>query len=136
MTHPNSLKNLRPYVKGQSGNTAHNRLSEDLRSIKSLTPLEVLRTISKWARMTKLELEAEYANPKTSILERAIARIFQESIKQGDYAKLSFLLDRAIGRAPVVVDDEETVDARQDLAKLSMGELLTFVRENLPEQPI
>ncbi len=133
MAHPNSLKNLRPFAKGCSGNTAHHRLPEDLRGIKSLTPLEVLRTISKWARMTKLELEAEFANPNTSILERAIARIFQEAIKQGDYAKLSFLLDRAIGKAPIAVDDEETSDEREELSKLSMNELLTLVKTHLPE---
>lgn len=134
MTHPNSLNNLRPWPKGVSGYAGRKKLPDGLRDILSLTNLEANKLISKWARFTKADLDIHLKDPKTSLLELSIGRIFQESIRCGDFAKLAFLLDRAIGKTPVAIDDDETADARDDLAKLSMGELLTFVRENLPEQ--
>ncbi len=130
----NSLKNLKPWPKGQSGNTkGRPGLPEELKGIASLTHQEVCKRISRLARMTVSELDSMMANPKLSIIERNIGAIFLESICHGDQSKLSFLLDRAIGKIKEVIPDVEEESVQDELKKLSLSELLTLVRENLPE---
>ncbi len=138
MTHPNSLKNLKAFPKGVSGYAGRggvSKLPENLRGINSLTHLEALKLISKYARMTSDEAEACKKDPKTPILDKAIISIFQTSIKHGDFRHLSFLLDRSIGKVKETLDDEETDDARAELGQLSMKELLHLVKDKLPEEP-
>lgn len=134
MAHPNSLKNLKPFQKGTSGfaGGAKKHLAEELKGIKTLTPLEVNKTISKYARMILSSLNKTLEDPTTPALELAIAKIFERSIFYGDFNRLSFLLDRCIGRAPVISEeDDEEMDARLELSKISMNELLTLVKPNI-----
>lgn len=127
------LKNLKPWPKGVSGNPSGKwSLPEDLKGIRNLSQLETTKIISKYARMLLVELNERLKDPKTPVLELAIASIFSKSIAQGDFMRLSFLLDRAIGKVPVTVESDEDVSERDTLAKLSMNELLTLVKENLP----
>lgn len=127
-------ENLKPFPKGVSGNPGgFTKLREDLRGIKSLTQLEVCKLVSKYARSTRLELDDRKLDPATPALELAIASIFLESIKKGDFMRLGFLLDRAIGKVPEMIEDDEVKDEREELQKLSMKELLTLVKTNLPE---
>lgn len=128
-------ENLKPWPKGVSGNPkGTSKIPEDLRGIKSLTQLEVCKLISKYARSTKLELDDRKLDPTTPALELAIASIFLEAAKRGDFMRLGFLLDRAIGKVPISIDDDEAKDEREELQKLSMKELLTLVKTNLPEE--
>lgn len=135
MNAPN-LKNLRPWVKGQSGNPKGTRLIPDnLRGILSLNQLEVTKLISKYARMTRKELlVCIKESPDLPSLDLAIANIFNQSIAHGDFSRLGFLLDRAIGKVPPVVETEEEYDERAELQKLSMKELLTLVKTHMPEE--
>ena len=128
--HANSLKNLKPFVKGVSGFTGERRprLPEELKDIRGLNQLEVNRLISKYARMILAALQEKLTNPNTPVLELAIAKIFEQGIKHGDYTRLSFLLDRAIGKVPQIFEEEEETDSRQELARLSMQELLSLVK--------
>lgn len=135
MAHENSLKNLRMWQKGQSGNPKGRYVSlpPELKAIKSLSSIEVLKIISKYARMTWDELEANLQQPKTPVIERAVASIFSQSIEKGDFMRLSFLLDRAIGKVKEIeFEDEEEVDAAEEVKQLSMAELLTLVKTTLP----
>lgn len=130
-----SLKNLRHWQPGQSGNPGGRpKLPDSLIGIKSLTPLEVNRTISKYARMTRAELDVS-ANEKLCALDLAIISVFNKSIKYGDYLRLAFLLDRCIGRVTEMVEDDEVREEREKLGKMSMNELLTLVKDNLPDTP-
>ena len=136
--HPNSAKNLKPFPPGVSGfaGRKHNfgKLPEELKDIKSLTQLEVNKLISKYARMMLETLKESLKNSKTPVLELAIASIFLKSIEQGDFTKLSFLLDRCIGRVPINIEDEDETDSREEISRLSMTELLTLVKTNLPAE--
>ncbi len=134
--HPNSLKNLNPYVKGVSGfaGRVRKKLPDDLKDVKALTQCEVNRLISKYARMLQMALDEKLQDPKTPVLELAIGKIFAQSIKYGDYARLNFLLERCIGKIPEVEEDDEDMDSREEIARLSMTELLTLVKSNIPTE--
>lgn len=130
--HPNSLKNLRMYPPGVSGRTGR-KLPDDLLAIKSLTQLESAKLISKYARMDFETLVSLVKTKKLPVIEMAIASIFCESISKGDFMRLSFLLDRCIGKVTTIIEDDEDKEEREQLQKLSLNELLTLVKENLPD---
>lgn len=121
MTH----QNLKPWPKGVSGNPGgFPALPPELKAIKALTASEVNRRIAKYARMTRAELDAALKDKATPMLEVCIAKVFVTSAALGDYSRLNFLLDRAIGKAPVIIDDE----SQDDLSKLTNEELAAKMR--------
>lgn len=128
--HPNSLKNLKPFAKGVSGYTGGRQrfLPEDLKGITSLTQFQVNKLISKYAQMVLASLKEKLQDPATPVLELAVASIFEKSIRKGDFSRLAFLLDRCIGRVPDIIEDEEDLDSRVEISRLSMNELLTLVK--------
>jgi hypothetical protein len=135
--HPNSLKNLKPYPKGVSGNTGrtgYRQIPDALREVRSLSQLEVTKLISKYARLTCKELNKYSSDANLSVLDRAIVSVFRESILSGDFTRLAFLLDRCIGKIPVHIETDEEEEERDELKKLSMNELLTLVKTNLSEE--
>ncbi len=129
-----TARNLKPFVKGQSGNPGGMpRIPDHLRHIASLSQNEVTKIVSKYARMTRVELQAAATAPETPMLEVAVASIFVQSAKNGDYARLSFLLDRAIGKVPVTAETSEEKMAREELRQISDEELIRLVKEKVPE---
>lgn len=80
--------------------------------------------------MTSSELLRAIASKQTTVLEAAIGSVFAKSIESGDYQKLAFLLDRAIGKAPTVEPGDEDV---LELQNLSNTELLRLVRDLMPQ---
>lgn len=131
-------RNLTPWVKGQSGNPlgrqAH--VPEELKGIKGISQVELTKLISKLARLTKSELRKESEDPKTSVLAHGIISIFQQCMMKGDFMRLAFLLDRAVGRVKEVKNmpsDEEETDERSELKNLTFNQLVEFVQEYLPK---
>lgn len=127
-------EHLRPWKPGQSGNPhGAPKLPEHLRGIKSLSQLEACKIISKYGRMSKEELMVAMENPKVPVVELAVASVFVSAIKYGDCSRLAFLLDRAIGKAPIITETEEEIAARQEIHNLSNQELFRLMKEKLPE---
>lgn len=126
--------NLRPWQPGQSGNpSGRPKIPEHLRSIASLSQGEVCKLVSKYARMTRDELQQAIQAPSTPVLEMAIASIFAQSIKQGDYTRLAFLLDRAIGKVPqVILSDEQ--EQKAALSELPRADLLQIIKSELEKE--
>ncbi len=86
--------------------------------------MEIGRLIAMYARMTRADIQDAVQNPKTPMLEVAIASIFAQCAKTGDYTRLAFLLDRSIGRVAVVeIDGEYT----SPLTLLTEEQLLELV---------
>lgn len=108
------------------------RIPDHLRGIASLTQLEVVKVVSKYARMTRTELQVAATSPDTPMLEVAIASVFAQSAKTGDYQRLAFLLDRAVGKVPVAQETDEEVQARRELQNMTTGEILQLVKERIP----
>ncbi len=127
--------NLKPrWLPGQSGNPGGRpRMSEEHRSIISLSRIEILKLISKYGRMTGDQLQEAGKSGSTPVIELAIASIFLHSVKNGDYARLAFLLEQALGKVPTSAITDEEAQARKELQELSDSELLKLVKEKIPE---
>lgn len=132
MAHPNSLKNLKPFQPGISGNYQRGRnwLPDELKGIRSLSQTEITKIISKYFRMSREVAERCMGNPDLPQLDHSICSIIKQSIEKGDFARISFLLDRCIGKVAEIVPEDND---REELEKLSLNELLTLVKTNLPE---
>lgn len=87
------------FVKGQSGNPkGRTPMPLDLRTVKEMTPSFVKKVIAKLAEMTREEMDVWVESGKLSNLERMVASIIVKATVEGDHNKLSFLLDRTIGK--------------------------------------
>lgn len=121
------MGNLKPWKPGQSGNPAGKvKLPEELRAIHALSQIEVCKLVSKYARMTLVQLAAASIDENTSVIELTIAAIFSKSIQQGDFTRLAFLLDRSIGRVPTTL---ELSDDLSQLQELTTKEILRLIQE-------
>lgn len=128
------VEHLTPWKPGQSGNPGGNpKLPDALRAIKSLSVKEVNKLISKYARLSMVQLKAAQEDKKVSVIELCIAAIFARCMEYGDYTRLNFLLERAIGKVPIAVEDDEDRAARKDIEELSDQELLRLAKEKIPE---
>lgn len=133
--HANSLKNLKSWPKGVSGNPHGRRpIPESLQGIRSLSLIETIKIISKYARMTKKEMRAVQEDQNTSVLDLSIISIFQASMREADHSKLNFLLDRCVGKVKDQLEGDDDLDEREQLQKLSVNELLTLVKTHMPEE--
>lgn len=129
-------EHLKPYhfKPGVSGNPSGRPiLPDELRAIRSLNQVEACKLISKYARMTKDELLKAVDDESTPVIELSIASIFSKCVENGDYTRLSFLLDRAIGKVPSIAESDEETLARAEIQSLSDQELLRLITEKLPE---
>lgn len=128
------VADLKMWPKGVSGNPGGRpKLPEELRLIKALSQNEVCRMISKYARMDMDTLEAHLERRDIPVIDLAMCSIFKESVEKGDFTRLAFLLDRAIGKVKDIIDDDDTQSEREKLKQLSLNELLALVKTNLPE---
>lgn len=124
------------WQKGQSGNPGGKpRLPEELKGINSLSQHEVTKLISKHARLPYQELKEFLLDAANPSLELAIASVLEKGIEKGDFLRISFLLDRAIGRVKDIIQDDDTDEELERLRSLPMRQLLTLIQNTLPEEP-
>ncbi len=102
---PKIYKNLKPFVKGQSGNP-------EGRAKQVLTKDKVASIMGKFSLMTRDELKKVADNPKSTMIEIAVASILHRAVKDGDFSRLDFLLARSIGK--VKEEIEQTVKSISD----------------------
>lgn len=79
------------WVPGQSGNPGgapRNMLTRD----------KVANIMSKFAHLTREELQKKIQHPDSTMLEITVAAIFARAAKDGDYQRLEFLLQRTVGK--------------------------------------
>lgn len=123
-----------PWKPGQSGNpNGRPALPEHLRKIPSISRPELCKVISKYWRMNCTELKEILKQKTVSAGEMAIISIIAKCIEYGDPQRLSFLLEQALGKIPVVVENDADRAARQEIEELSDIELIQLVKEKLPE---
>tara|TARA_R110000787_G_scaffold249171_1_gene354765 strand:- start:58 stop:441 length:384 start_codon:yes stop_codon:yes gene_type:complete len=88
----------------QPANSGRKKLPRDLAVATSLTKakLEGLLNLHLW--MTEKELEKVVKDAKTPMISKAIASIISKAIENGDDRRLTFILDRLIGKPKEEID--------------------------------
>ncbi len=106
---------------GQSGNPKG-------RSPDILSPDKVRTVLGKFADMSRAELQAVVQNDKSTMLEIMIASVMAKAAKDGDYARLSFIMDRSIGRVKDITEVHQH-NYDQELDKEPKENVLKILRE-------
>ena len=78
--------------------------------------------------MSAAELTNALQDKSVPVLELAICSIFMKSIHLGDYTRLQFLLERAIGKSPTV--------AEQDGSAFTVEELFVMLEARVPKKEV
>lgn len=104
----------------------------DLGELRKLTQAQFQRLLFRFVRMPLPDLKRKLENPETPVLDLMIGRVVFRAIKDGDYKRLDFLLDRMIGKVKEHIEVTENAELAE-LRKLSLSELIIFVKTNIPE---
>ena len=97
---------LKKWKKGQSGNpSGAKKLPEDLKEAKSKYSKQVIKALLAQCLDKKVtELEEILKDKNNKVIDHLIGRIALLGIVKGDQARLSFILDRMIGK---VTEEQE-----------------------------
>lgn len=126
----------RNFQKGVSGNpNGRPKLPPEIKQIQKMSPTFVRAMINKLSRMTKDELATHLKDPKTPVLEVTLGSIYAKAIKDGDYMRLNFLLDRTIGKVKDEVDISLTPQITYKTSMTEDGRLLQEVIRDGIEPP-
>ena len=115
----------RKFQPGQSGNPKGRPKKPDwVRSIEKLTNDEIKALFSKFARMTKSEIEGLTKDPDATIIELMIARQAHQAVAEGNLGALNVFLDRTVGKVTDKVELKKptpTIIARRDGTEIQLG---------------
>lgn len=128
MANPNSLKNLKPFQKGNPGGPGRPR------AVLTRAQVEVL--FQRFSTKTRDQLQAVIVDHKSTMLEIMIATVMIKAAKDGDAMRLQFLLDRAVGKVATVNENEDDRlfrEERERLQQLSDNEVIKLVKEKMLE---
>jgi hypothetical protein len=85
-------RDFKPGVSGNPGGAI--KLPEDIKQARKLTRVELERILNRFVYMTKQEIIDIARDPKTTGLELMIASLVSKATNEGDYKRISFILDR------------------------------------------
>jgi hypothetical protein len=94
------------FYKGQPGGPGRPPLPEDIKKARELNKDELTRVLNDFIYLSKGEIEEKILNSSTPMLELLVASILKKGIDFGDHMRLSFLLDRLVGKVKEVVEHE------------------------------
>lgn len=99
------MTNSGQWKPGQSGNPeGRTKLPEDIRTAKKLNKIELERLLNLYLTLSDDEIKLRLADNSTPQLEKMIASIVTKAVDQGDQQRLTFLLDRLVGKVKDEVD--------------------------------
>lgn len=96
------MENKGQFKPGQSGNpSGRAKLPSDVLEAQRMTTEDFIRLTNKFLNMTKEELHYAMTDPSATVKELLIGSILMHSVKEGDYKRGTFILDRIIGKVPM-----------------------------------
>lgn len=99
------MENSGQWKPGQSGNPeGRTKLPEDIRAAKKLNKIELERLLNLYLTLSDEEIKTRLLDNKTPQLEKMIASIVCKAIDSGDQQRLTFILDRLVGKVKDEVD--------------------------------
>lgn len=113
-------KNLKPFKPGQSGNPAGKPKG-------TLSSAEVSALMGKFCKKSRVELQAIIQDEKSTMLEIMVASVMAKAAKDGDYARLAFLLDRSVGKVKEEIEQTVRSISDEDLDKIPRDALIKLV---------
>lgn len=94
-------KPKKSWKKGQSGNPkGRPKLPADIKQGRRLNQVEFERSVNQFLFQTKDSLHELLDDPTATVFELLIGTMMLKAIREGDHVRLSFLLDRLIGKCP------------------------------------
>jgi hypothetical protein len=94
----------RKFEKGNPGGPGRPRRDPELAKASKITRTEAELLLSKFMQMDIEELEAILRDKKKKCVEHMIGRIVLMGIKNGDHARLDFMLNRLIGKVKDTIE--------------------------------
>lgn len=117
---PNSLKNLKPYKKGQSGNKNGRPKKYVLQLKKEGYKLsEINDTIQALMTMSVEELRGVWESEDANVLEKMVAGAIRKSLEKGNLESMETLLNRVYGKPKEKI--EQDVNITNNVIKLKFG---------------
>lgn len=111
------------------------RLTQQARDLKKLTSDEFIKIANKFHYMNREEITEYLRSPKATMLELAVGGTMVKAVQTQDITRINSILDRSIGKVKYMEDEiEESLDIQSQVKKLSMHDLLTIVKNSLPEE--
>jgi hypothetical protein len=105
---------------GQSGNASG-------KPKQLLTKDRVTSILGKFANMSRADLEAVMEDPKATMIEVMIASVMVKAVRDGDYGRLDFLLNRSVGKVKEELEQTVRNVTNEDLDKINRDVLIKLV---------
>jgi len=130
MSHPNSLKNLRPIQKGEirNPNGPFVALPAELRAARRTNMASLIRLIHLYAGMTDEQAKQRLHGPEALQLEEMIQGQILKA-KEGDSRAFQFIIEVMCGKIPET-DDIKTADTMSPEEKISYMKRAVAVLES------
>lgn len=80
---------------------------KEIQETHNLTKERVSKLISKFMSYTLADIEVKMEDPNTKALEMMVLKVMEMAWRTGDYSRLNFLLERAVGK---VSDKRESIN--------------------------
>lgn len=109
-----------PAVRGKPGVPA------DLRKASDLTKANLRGLLNKYLWMSKVEIQSKMRDHNVPMIEMVIASIIFKAAHQGDEKRLTFILDRMIGKVKEEIDINTYYDR---LRKMSDSEVIQLGKQ-------
>ena len=107
------------FKKGQSGNPGGRvKMPEELKKARRMNTVACQEIMDRLIKMPLSKIKELMQNPESTAFELMLGKIVAEAIAKGDHMRLSFILDRLIGK----VTDKVVVDAPKPLIMKLIGE--------------
>lgn len=114
-------------------NRGNNRLPADMTQANKLTKARLEAIINKYLWMSKDQLQEAVQGPDTPMIDIAIASIITKAIEGGCDKRLTFILDRLIGKVKEEIDIKTYMHGLQGLTEKQMVDLgqkaVNFLKE-------
>jgi hypothetical protein len=118
---------------GQTGNpNGRPPLPKDVKELKKLTQIELEKALNEMLYLNKEQLAQVNKDPESTMLQRLIASIITFGVNKGDHQRLSFLIERLVGKVKDTVElsGKDGGPIQIDTTKLSDEEKLNWLELN------
>lgn len=93
---PGSGRDFKPGISGNP--SGRPPMPQDVNDARRMSKIEFIRLCNEYLYMTRQEITTRLNAPETPAIELIVGSIVTKSATEGDQSRLSFLLDRMIGK--------------------------------------